>query len=81
MAHQYRDAVGPWSAFLGVLQCSGHSAQGERIEARDKEFFAEIVSQRCAVVGREKSFPPLISIQAAGQLTRNLARDKWIVSG
>ncbi len=26
MAHQYRDAVGPWSAYLGVLQCSGHSA-------------------------------------------------------
>jgi hypothetical protein len=27
MAHQYRDAVGPWSAYLGVLQCDGHSAQ------------------------------------------------------
>jgi hypothetical protein len=26
MAHQYREAVGPWSAFLGVLQCAGHSA-------------------------------------------------------
>jgi hypothetical protein len=26
MAHQYRDAVGPWSAYLGVLQCRGHSA-------------------------------------------------------
>lgn len=26
MAHQYREAVGPWRAFLGVLQCSGHSA-------------------------------------------------------
>ena len=26
MAYQYRDAVGPWRAFLGVLQCSGHSA-------------------------------------------------------
>jgi hypothetical protein len=26
MAHQYRDAVGPWSAYLGVLQCSGHSS-------------------------------------------------------
>jgi hypothetical protein len=26
MAHQYRDAVGPWSAYLGVLQCSGHGA-------------------------------------------------------
>jgi hypothetical protein len=26
MAHQYRDAVGPWSAYLGVLQCSGHGS-------------------------------------------------------
>jgi hypothetical protein len=26
MAHQYRDAVGPWSAYLGVLRCTGHSA-------------------------------------------------------
>jgi hypothetical protein len=26
MAHQYRDAVGPWSAYLGVLQSTGHSA-------------------------------------------------------
>lgn len=26
MAHPYRDAVGPWSAYLGVLQCDGHSA-------------------------------------------------------
>jgi hypothetical protein len=25
MAEQYRDAVGPWSQYLGVLQCSGHS--------------------------------------------------------
>jgi hypothetical protein len=25
MAHQYREAVGPWTAYLGVLQCSGHS--------------------------------------------------------
>ena len=25
MAHQYREAVGPWSASLGVLQCAGHS--------------------------------------------------------
>ena len=25
MAHQYRDAVGPWSAYLGVLHCDGHS--------------------------------------------------------
>ncbi|MGA9508335.1 MAG: DinB family protein [Candidatus Sulfotelmatobacter sp.] len=26
MAHQYRDMVGPWSAYLGVLHCAGHSA-------------------------------------------------------
>jgi hypothetical protein len=26
MAHQYREAVGPWSAYLGVLKCDGHSA-------------------------------------------------------
>ncbi len=26
MAHQYGEVVGPWSAYLGVLQCSGHSA-------------------------------------------------------
>jgi hypothetical protein len=26
LAHQYREAVGPWSAYLGVLQCAGHSA-------------------------------------------------------
>jgi hypothetical protein len=26
LAHQYREAVGPWSKFLGVLHCSGHSA-------------------------------------------------------
>lgn len=26
MAHQYREAVGPWSAYLGVLQCDGHSS-------------------------------------------------------
>jgi len=25
MAHQYRDEVGPWAAFLGVLRCQGHS--------------------------------------------------------
>jgi hypothetical protein len=24
MAYQYRDAVGPWSAYLGVLHCTGH---------------------------------------------------------
>jgi len=28
MAHQYRETVGPWSKFLGVLQCAGHSASG-----------------------------------------------------
>jgi hypothetical protein len=26
MAHQYREGVGPWSAYLGVLQCAGHSS-------------------------------------------------------
>jgi DinB superfamily len=26
MAHQYREAVGPWSRYLGVLQCAGHSS-------------------------------------------------------
>jgi len=26
MAHQYRHAVGPWSQYLGVLHCDGHSA-------------------------------------------------------
>jgi hypothetical protein len=26
ISHQYRNAVGPWSAYLGVLQCAGHSA-------------------------------------------------------
>lgn len=26
MAYQYRDAVGPWSKFLGVMQCAGHSS-------------------------------------------------------
>ena len=25
MAHQYRDAVGPWNIYLGVLRCGGHS--------------------------------------------------------
>lgn len=25
MAHQYGDAVGPWSRYLGVLKCAGHS--------------------------------------------------------
>src|SRR3954453_8085765 len=26
MAHQYGEAVGPWSKYLGVLQCEGHSS-------------------------------------------------------
>jgi DinB superfamily len=26
MAHQYRNAAGPWSNYLGVLQCAGHGA-------------------------------------------------------
>ena len=26
MAYQYRDAVGPWSVYLGVLKCNGHSS-------------------------------------------------------
>jgi len=26
MAHQYREAVGPWSEYLGVMQCNGHSS-------------------------------------------------------
>ena len=26
MAHQYWDEVGPWSEYLGVLKCAGHSA-------------------------------------------------------
>ncbi len=26
LAHQYREAVGPWVAYLGVLHCDGHSA-------------------------------------------------------
>lgn len=25
LAHQYRDAVGPWREYLGVMQCAGHS--------------------------------------------------------
>ena len=25
MAYQYRNAVGPWVAYLGVLKCAGHS--------------------------------------------------------
>jgi hypothetical protein len=26
MAHPYRELVGPWKAYLGVLHCAGHSA-------------------------------------------------------
>jgi hypothetical protein len=26
MAHQYREAVGPWNIYLGVLHCTGHSS-------------------------------------------------------
>ncbi|MGA2882535.1 MAG: DinB family protein [Bryobacteraceae bacterium] len=26
MAHQYREAVGPWTVYLGVLKCGGHSS-------------------------------------------------------
>ena len=26
LAHQYREAVGPFAAYLGVLQCQGHSS-------------------------------------------------------
>jgi hypothetical protein len=26
LAYQYRDAVGPWSKYLGVMQCAGRSA-------------------------------------------------------
>jgi hypothetical protein len=26
MAHQYRETVGPWSAYLGVMHCDGHSS-------------------------------------------------------
>lgn len=26
MAHQYREAVGPWIKYLGVMQCAGHSS-------------------------------------------------------
>jgi DinB family protein len=27
LAHQFRQAVGPWEVFLGVLKCEGHSAR------------------------------------------------------
>jgi hypothetical protein len=26
LAHQYRETVGPWQQYLGVLQCNGHSS-------------------------------------------------------
>ena len=26
LAHQYRELVGPWNVYLGVLRCAGHSA-------------------------------------------------------
>lgn len=26
MAYQYREDVGPWSVYLGVMQCNGHSS-------------------------------------------------------
>jgi hypothetical protein len=26
MAHQYREAVGPWDQYLGVMRCAGHSS-------------------------------------------------------
>ena len=26
LAHQYRDCVGPWREYLGVLRCEGHSS-------------------------------------------------------
>jgi len=26
MAHQYRGAVGPWTEYLGVMKCAGHSS-------------------------------------------------------
>lgn len=25
MAHQYRDLIGPWTPYLGVMRCAGHS--------------------------------------------------------
>ena len=28
LAYQYREAVGPWCEFLGVLHCNGHSSRG-----------------------------------------------------
>lgn len=26
MAHQYRETVGPWTVYLGVMKCAGHSS-------------------------------------------------------
>ena len=26
MAHQYRESVGPWNVYLGVMRCAGHSS-------------------------------------------------------
>lgn len=26
MAHQYRETVGPWTVYLGVMKCGGHSS-------------------------------------------------------
>src|SRR5262249_7027554 len=26
LAHQYREGVGPWTAYLGVMTCDGHSS-------------------------------------------------------
>ena len=26
MAHQYREAAGPWTRYMGVMQCSGHGS-------------------------------------------------------
>jgi DinB superfamily len=26
MAHQYQEVVGPWKAYLGVMQCNGHGS-------------------------------------------------------
>jgi hypothetical protein len=27
LAHQYRDIVGPWTQYMGVMQCAGHSSR------------------------------------------------------
>lgn len=27
LAHQYREAVGPWKQYMGVMQCAGHSSR------------------------------------------------------